>query len=369
MHMDAPVRYFESAPACATNGLMGESGTRMTREDFLNLVRSKKVLFVTPSDAEYIRNKQEIAILRKAAKCLDVIAPSNGATVKPTGLTRIFLTNWKVIWRNLKKYDVVFVGGIPQLIIPFISFMLGKKVLVIDFFISIYDTIVFDRQIVSAKNPVARLLKILDRSTLSRADCVVVDTHQHAGYFSRTFGVCIDKMVVIYLEADNDIYHPRSVSRPEDLKGKFIAFFFGAMNPLQGVDVILKAARLLEKYRDIVFVIVGPYEKINNLGRYSRLGNIRFAARWLPQNEVAEYIAMSDVCLAGHFNADIPKASRVIPGKAYSYLAMDKPVILGDNPANRELFSEGTKDVHFVKMGNPEALAEAILTIVGVQKG
>ena len=68
------------------------------------------------------------------------------------------------------------------------------------------------------------------------------------------------------------------------------------------------------------------------------------------------------MCLAGHFCADIDKAKRTIPGKAYIYQAMKKPMVLGDNSANRELFSDGEKGVYFVRMGDGSALAEAITT-------
>lgn len=340
----------------------------MTREEFLDIVRDKRVLFVTPSDVEYIRNKQEIGILRECAKRLDIIAPANNHSVNPTGLMRILLTNLKVVLANPREYDIVFVGGIPQLIVPFTRLLFRKRIIIIDFFVSIHDTIVSDRQILSDRNPAARILGKLDRMALTSADCVIVDTHEHARYFSRTFGVDSGKTAVIHLEADRDVYYPRNVQRPENLKDKFIAFFFGAMNPLQGVGVILQAARLLEKRKDIIFMFVGPYKKIENFDRYSRLDNVRFEAEWLPQSAVAEYIAISDVCLAGHFSADIPKASRVIPGKACSYLAMDKPVILGDNPANRELFPEESGNIHFVRMGDPEELAKAISAMADAGK-
>lgn len=40
-----------------------------------------------------------------------------------------------------------------------------------------------------------------------------------------------------------------------------------------------------------------------------------------------------------------------ISAKAYIYHAMGKPMILGDNPANHELF-DGDNKVTFVEMGN-----------------
>jgi glycosyltransferase involved in cell wall biosynthesis len=281
---------------------------------------------------------------------------------------RILSIDLRVVTANIKKYDVIFIGGIPQLIVPFIKFRLRKKVLIIDFFISIYDTLVHDRQVLSPLNPLSRILKMLDGKALAGADHVVVDTREHAAYFSRMFGVDPGKMTVIYLEADKQIYYPRNVARPRDLRDKFVVFFFGAMNPLQGAEVILESAQILVGHENIIFTIIGPFEKIRNFELYSKLKNVRFAARWLPQDEIADYIATSDVCLAGHFNAAVEKAARVIPGKAYSYLAMERPVIFGDNPANRELFSTETKNVYFVKMGDPSALADKILELTDMRE-
>ena len=65
--------------------------------------------------------------------------------------------------------------------------------------------------------------------------------------------------------------------------------------------------------------------------------------------------------MAGHFNKEVEKASRTIPGKAFIYQAMGKEMILGNNPANRELFARDEK-VIFVEMGDEKALAKAILT-------
>ena len=125
----------------------------MTQQDFLEIIRDKKVLFITPSDVDYIRNKQEINILKRAAKRLDIIAPADTRGVKPTGIGRILLVNLKTFLAGIGKYEVVFIAGLPQLIVPFCWFFFRKKVLIIDFFISIYDTLVCDRKILSERIP------------------------------------------------------------------------------------------------------------------------------------------------------------------------------------------------------------------------
>lgn len=338
----------------------------MAFSDFCKTVAGKRVLFIATSDAGYIRNSQEIGLLENLAGRLDIIAPQNTNRISPTGVMRILSIGLRVIWADFKKYDAIFIGGLPQFIVPIVKMRSRKKALVIDFFISIYDTLVYDRKIISPSNPFSRVLKKLDANALLAADHVIVDTHGDAEFFSRTFGSDRAKMTVLYLEADKKIYHPPlKMEKPPELESKFVVFFFGAMNPLQGAEVILESARILEKNGNIIYIIIGPCEKIKGIDRYLGLTNVRFAAKWLSQAEIADLIAISDVCLAGHFNAAVEKASRVIPGKAFSYMAMERPVIFGDNPANRELFPVEEKGVYFVRMGDPAALADKILELAG----
>ena len=78
-------------------------------------------------------------------------------------------------------------------------------------------------------------------------------------------------------------------------------------------------------------------------------------------SSLAERISQADLCLAGHFNKENGKANRTIPGKAYIYEAMKKPMILGDNAATRERYTDGMPGITFVEMGSPEALRDGIL--------
>jgi len=62
----------------------------------------------------------------------------------------------------------------------------------------------------------------------------------------------------------------------------------------------------------------------------------------------------------GNFG-DTPLAPLVISNKVYEALAMRKPVITSDMPANREFFREG--EAVLIPLVNPEALANAILML------
>lgn len=313
-----------------------------------------RILFITTKNLDYIRNIQEIKLAREWDQQTRVIGSSN-----PSYFMRLLQVWGQLLLFNPKTVDVVWIGFAPQLVLPFLGKFKGKKI-VIDFFISLYDTLCYDRKIVRADTLVGRLLFRLDQSTLRRADLVICDTDAHKKYFLEEFGVTDKEYRTLYLEADTKVFYPREVKRPAALKGKYIVLYFGSILPLQGVEVILEAIEQIREKEGLHFFIIGPLRK--KLSGWAPMGDNITYIDWLSEEELAKYIAMADLCLAGHFHGDIQKAARTVPGKAYIYQAMNKPMILGDNQANREVFKEG-KEVKFVPMGNHSALAESILAM------
>lgn len=312
-------------------------------------IRGKRILYIATKNSDYLRLTQEIRMLREQGNTVDVIASSS----------RSYPRRLLYVWRRLltvsmKKYDMSFVGFAPQLVLPLFGRKLRKKPLAVDFFISMYDTLCFDRKKFRPKSLAGKLLKRTDRKTLARADLAVCDTRAHRDYFCREFGFPQEKTDVLYLEADSSIYYPRETAAHED----FTVLYFGSILPLQGVDVILKAIDILRDEKGLRFIVVGPLgENVSRTGEA-----ITEYIEWLTQDKLAEKIAGADLCLAGHFNGSIAKAKRTIPGKAYIYRSMGKPMILGDGPANHELYKEGG-GIYFCPMSDPEALAALILKI------
>lgn len=315
---------------------------------------AEKALFITTKNLDYLRNTQEIRLLREAGYEVRVIG-----SAKKSYPGRLLSVYREVLFSSSGGYDVVFVGFSPQLVVPFFKWKWKRSILVIDFFISMYDTLVFDRKKVKENSWLAGLLKKWDRNTIKAADRVIADTRAHGAYFMQELGLLESRLTVLYLEADKSIYKKMRADKPEEWKDKFLVLYFGSILPLQGVDIVLKSAKILKEHKDIHFCIIGPVKEEMKL---QETGTATYIP-WLSQTELAEKIAMADLCLAGHFSGSIAKAGRTIPGKAYIYHAMGKPMVLGDSPANHELFSEESPGISFVEMGNPQRLAEEILSI------
>lgn len=318
------------------------------------LIEGKKILFVTTKNIDYIRNSQEIRLINQNAELTDLIYSG-----KQQYICRI-IEVWIKLWLyDMKRIDVVFVGFAPQLVLPFFYWKLKNKLIIIDFFISVYDTLVHDRKIFKDKGIVARLCHWLDSIILKKADYVITDTNADAKYFIREFKSNADKFETLYLEADSSIYYPREQHKRDDLVNKFVVLYFGSILPLQGVEVVLDTIKLLKDQENIYFQIIGPVSD-----KYDKpmQDNVEYID-WLRQEELADYIANADLCLAGHFNGEIDKASRTIPGKAFIYEAMAKTMIMGENKANKELFQQENRKIHYVQMGNEKALADKIILI------
>lgn len=317
---------------------------------------NQRVLFITTKNIDYIRNTQEIKLIQNSARSLHII----GSAAKGYFKRLLYVYHMLLVTKS-KDYDVVFVGFAPQLVLPFFAWKFRKNVVIIDFFISMFDTLCNDRKRFRPDSIAGRLLHRIDAFTLSQAATVICDTNAHGEYFADEFGCDSNRLKTLYLEADSSVYYPRESVKPAHIQDKFVVLYFGSILPLQGVDVVLDAYARLMDNPDIYMYCIGPVKS----KAIPQASNIEYI-EWLSQEELAQYISYADLCLAGHFNADIDKAKRTIPGKAYIYSAMNKPMILGDNPANHELYDSSENfcfhnDIQFVEMGNSHALADAIL--------
>lgn len=316
---------------------------------FIEALQGKRVLFITTKNIDYIRNVQEIKMLEQEAASLTTIYSN-----KKKYVGRIIEIWMQMLKVKKKDFDVIFIGFAPQLVFPFYG-KFADKPTVIDFFISVYDTLINDRKMFSQRSIVAKCSHLLDKYVIKRADYIITDTQADAAYFMKEFQGQETKFETLYLEADSSIYYKREQRKSKLLQDKYVVLYFGSILPLQGVETVLEAIAMLCSRSDIYFQIIGP---IPDAYRKPMQENVEYID-WLSQEELAEYIGNADLCLAGHFSKEIDKARRTVPGKAYIYEAMGKSMVLGDNTANRELFEEDDRHV-FVEMGNSRVIVEAV---------
>ncbi len=263
-------------------------------------------------------------------------------------------------YRQIGDYDVMFVGYTGHFDIFLARFLAGlrRRPLFFDAFVSLYDTFVDDRQLVSSRSLLGRFLRWVDRKSCMLADKVLLDTNEQIEYFRKKLALTDVRFHRIWVGAEDGLFYPG----PEKDDDSFVVLFYGSLIPLQGAEVILEAAKILETHSDMRFEIVGSGQlskKIAALAESLNLTNVSFI-EWVDYEKLPKKIGESEVCLGIFGNTS--KARRVIPNKVYQALAMRKPVITGDSPAAREALIHGENAV-LCKMGDPGQLAEAILSL------
>lgn len=232
-----------------------------------------------------------------------------------------------------------------------------SKTIVIDGFVSQYDAEVFDRKHLKGETFRARKLFQREQKNFQSAPVVLVDTRANAEYYSTLFSIPRDHFAVVPVGTDEELFHPQT-SEHNDV----IVHFSGTYNPLQGVDVIIRAIHIMRN-ESIRFRLVGDGEECKRIISLAKeldvYDRIEFIGR-VPYDEYAQLTRDADVCL-GIFSGS-PKARRVIPNKVVEAMACGKAIITADTPAVRELLTNG-ENVRLCRPGDSNDLAEKILEL------
>ena len=247
--------------------------------------------------------------------------------------------------------DVVLVGYPGHLDVPAARRFARGRPVVFDPLVSLFDTFVGDRGRFRPKSVAGRTLAAIDRIAFRAADLLIADTESQRAFYVDRFGLSPDGVRVCLVGAEDRLFFPQtSADRP------FHALFVGKLIPLHGLDTILGAARLAP---EIPFRIIGSGQLERELTRAP--ANVR-RVPWVEYERLPAELHAAG-CALGIFGTS-PKASRVIPNKAYQALACAVPLVTADTPAARELLRDG-EDVLLVPPADPQALAAAVRRLAG----
>jgi glycosyltransferase involved in cell wall biosynthesis len=224
--------------------------------------------------------------------------------------------------------------------------------IIFDTFISLHDTVVGDRALRRPDSAAGRITRWIDRIACRAATLVLADTPAHADYFASLTGVARDRFRILWLGAQEDVFHPN----PHAAQSERLVVFHGTFIPLQGLETIVRAAKQLEG-DGVRFRVIGDGQerpRIEALVAELGASNVELVGV-LPLAAIPDEIASATLCL-GIFGTT-PKAGRVVPNKLFECIAVGRPVLTADTPAIRSAFDG---EVAVVPAGDPAALAAAI---------
>ena len=170
---------------------------------------------------------------------------------------------------------------------------LTRKTIILTLSASLYDSMVMDRKSVKTNGFVARYYWWLDKISMTLADIVLFDTNEHISYASKELDKK-QKFRRIFVGADTGIFYPIKKKTVQKLQ----SFLYGSFLPLHGIDCIVRAAKFLEKEKDIFLRLrVGVRKrKIMKLFNELKPDNLFFIGG-LNKELLREKIAEADLCL------------------------------------------------------------------------
>ncbi len=229
---------------------------------------------------------------------------------------------WVVLVHRRKKYidfDILYIPYPALPLLFLLSYVPSKlrPVIVADCFISVYDTLVNDRQVFHSNSFFATLLFYVEKRALRAADRIITDTECNSLFLQKTFSLEADKLRPIPLATDEKSYLPRIYRRTKNVCN---VLFIGTFVPLHGVTTIAHAMHQLSHDTRFRFRMFGDGQDAGKVeGILSNVtSNVEWTREWTGADRLSKEIYRADICLGIFGTTD--KASRVWPLK--NYLAM-----------------------------------------------
>jgi len=327
------------------------------------------VLVVGTHDPHYPRNRQVQRLLATAGADVrtrhvplwgrtryDALAGGLGGKVRFA--LRLVWAELRVAWAVLtsRRVDVVVVlfPGQADAVVAGVLARLRRTPVVLDWFISLADTMVTDRGLVARRGVTAGVLSWVDRLAARLATVVITDTPEGARFVAGSTGVDPAKVVTLPIRPDPAVFRPAAPG-VEPVPGRVL--FYGTFIPLHGVDTIVSAAAH-PSCADLEVRVLGDGQERARIEEAARAAGAPVVfCDPVEEHQLPAEIAAAELCL-GIFGTTA-KAARVVPNKVLECLAVGRPVITADTPAVADLGEAVVR----VPAGDPAALAEALAAL------
>ncbi|PSB65198.1 hypothetical protein DSM107010_41920 [Chroococcidiopsis cubana SAG 39.79] len=242
---------------------------------------------------------------------------------------------------------------------------LFRKKVIVEMYISLYDTEVRDRKRVGDGSKLAKSYIEKDILALKKSDYLIHSSNQELTYWEQILNTDIDRKKVYIAPLCNVSCLLPNRSWMQD--GKLNICWWGTFIPLHGLDNILQAIRILRE-RNLHFTCnffgidnKAFYDYVEKVRSY-HLESIVFLRKDLNfiNGSLPKYLVnYCDLALGIFGNTD--KAYHALPNKLIEALSLGLPTLTMNSPALREFFNPETE--LWTCENTPESIAESILSI------
>ena len=232
-----------------------------------------------------------------------------------------------------------------------------RRELVIDFYVSLHDTLVGDRKLINPISWLAKLLHRIDRFSLHAADKVIFETQSNLERFCNGNSSLLSKSVIL-LPSPPAIFN---ADGPTNLKPERDVVFIGKLAPVMGVESVLEAisSEAMSGYK---FTFVGSGQSSSAIASRHRRDNISFIDH-MPFDEVPALIQNHRLSL-GSFG-DSQKTHSVFSNKVMESLRLGVPCLTSYGEISKHHESIGC---FFVEPSDTAAIISALQSLLASPK-
>ena len=207
-----------------------------------------------------------------------------------------------------------------------------------------------------------RALEWLERMQFRTADLVISTNESYRRIAMERGGVEPGRVVVVRSGPSRERFATVRSVDPSLRRGRrFLVAYLGVMAPQDGVDHLLRAARLLIDRRgtdDVSFTLLGAGDSFEELRALAHTLGIESQAHFtgrVPDEEVERVLATADVCVCPDPLNPLNDVSTM--NKVLEYMACGKPIVAYDLREHRESAGEGAL---YAEPNREDDLAEKI---------
>ncbi|MBI4139477.1 glycosyltransferase family 4 protein [Candidatus Woesearchaeota archaeon] len=266
---------------------------------------------------------------------------------------RLLLYSFRLL---LSHADAVVVTGKLALVLS--QLFRWRIPVLFDVFISDYQNLVRDRNIIRDNSVISRFLRWNDKYSLYFSDIPFLDTATHRNYFEHTLHVSHGMISLVPFGA----LASRTPRKFPLIRKTFRVLFWGSFIPLHGIDVILGAAKILKRknYDKIHFDLCGRGQTWYMMRKKVKTDNLTNVSIHGFVPSLDPFVNRSHVVL-GVFSSG-EKNSLMIQTKIVEAMAFGKAIITRNAPGVSGILVHG-KNSLLIPPDNTYALVSAILLL------
>ncbi|MEI6129450.1 MAG: glycosyltransferase [Planctomycetota bacterium] len=226
---------------------------------------------------------------------------------------------------------------------------------VLDLFLSAYDTAVADRGLFAKGSLAARLLLAIDKHACRNADLVLLDTKPNVMHAAQLTGVAASHFDWLPVGDPNapSICAPFTLPNASSLR----LLFFGTGVPLHGLHTLIDAVALVP---EVHLTLIGGTAADRSCAQSKLQHQLTLLPEFIQREALQQQLDHAHL-VAGVFGTS-EKTDRVVPFKVMHALASGRPAITADSTAMRQV-ANAAAACFLVPAGDVVALADRLRSL------